>query len=214
VPVAAASGGNDANTILLAHMDGADGGTVFTDSSQVARVLTPQFSFTTSTVKSQFGGASGFSLFSSDRVTSPNTADLRWAVTDPFTIDCWVNAVSNSWAFLNMGWVFRFQGGTKKVQFIGTSGGAHINIISAGSVPVTTWTHIAVSKSAAGTAYVYINGVVDGTATQTSDITDSTTLLQVGSISAGQGSYIDEVRISNIDRYGGVNFTPPTAAYF
>lgn len=53
------TGGLDANTKLLLHMNGVDGSTTFTDSETTPKTITPNGSVQIDTAQSKFGGASG-----------------------------------------------------------------------------------------------------------------------------------------------------------
>lgn len=78
-------------------------------------------------------------------------------------------------------------------------------------IPLNTWTHVALSWGSAG-ARLYINGVLVGTNSNTGSFTHWLSNSSVycmcssGAASGGDGGYIDELRISNIQR---TNFNLP-----
>jgi hypothetical protein len=84
---------------------------------------------------------------------------------------------------------------------------------SAGDVPLTTWTHIAMVRSGS-TITAYANGVSKATATASTNYSDG--LCFIGTNSTGTvfwNGFIDDLRITKgIARYTE-NFTPPTSTY-
>lgn len=78
-------------------------------------------------------------------------------------------------------------------------------------IPLNTWTHVALSWGSAG-AKLYINGVLVGTNSNTGAFTHWSSANSVycmcssGAASGGDGGYIDELRISSIQR---TNFNLP-----
>jgi hypothetical protein len=85
---------SDGRTVLLlAHMDGADNGTVFTDSSSYARTITPIGSVVTRTNVKKFGTASlrgevnGYLRFSPAITLSGDFTIATWFSADDITFD-------------------------------------------------------------------------------------------------------------------------------
>ena len=98
------------------------------------------------------------------------------------------------------------------------AGGEERAVFSGAAIPVATWSHVAfVYDAASGTLAFYVDGVETSRATFTPATLDgSTHSLQIGgamdsaACPAGHGSFhgaIDEVKISNVARYG--DFEPP-----
>jgi hypothetical protein len=79
-----------------------------------------------------------------------------------------------------------------------------------------TWVHIAVTRGDPfGNTYsVFVNGVKEGSSLF--GATPTAANIHIGSDFNGSNNwegYIDELRVANVDEYGGTDFTPPTSAY-
>lgn len=81
-------GGNDANTRLLLHMDGANGSTSFLDSSVAARSVTANGSAQVSTAQGKFSGCSGAFLNGGNCLTIADNTDWPKGTSD-WSIDFW-----------------------------------------------------------------------------------------------------------------------------
>ena len=82
-------------------------------------------------------------------------------------------------------------------------------------VPLNTWQHMALSVSGNQRA-IWINGTRRSLATMTATFTATLNYLTLNAFGAGSGpQYIDEIRVSNIDRYGVTNatITVPTTEF-
>ena len=100
VPTAAFS--SDSDTSLLLHMDGANDGTTFTDSSSGAHTVSLTGNIVTKTGEKKFGTASGyFNGGSTNRLTVADHADFQFG-TGAFTIEAWVYPVSAGGSVENM----------------------------------------------------------------------------------------------------------------
>src|SRR5215218_4306579 len=110
---------------------------------------------------------------------------------------------------------FGYQASDRKLvaDFEDNGTGAHHTIVGNTSLPTNTWTHVAVSYSIANKVWtLYVNGVVDKTATESGNIvpqslstvsvTVATALNSGGTASGFFNGMIDEVRIWNIARLG------------
>lgn len=80
---------------LLLHMDGADGSTVITDSSQLPKTVTAMGDAKISAAQGLFGGASGYFDGTGDALSVANSTELDFGTGD-FTIECWVYIAGNS----------------------------------------------------------------------------------------------------------------------
>ena len=92
------------------------------------------------------------------------------------------------------------------------------NDSNATSIPLNTWTHMALAIAANGiTKAVWINGTRREGTNLNTQLTASMTALTLNAFGSGRvgPQYIDEVRVSNVDRYGVTNttITVPTAAF-
>ena len=100
VPTAAFS--SDSDTSLLLHMDGANDGTTFTDSSSAAHTVSLTGNIVTKTGEKKFGTASGyFNGGSTNRLTVADHADFQFG-TGAFTIEAWVYPVAAGTSVENM----------------------------------------------------------------------------------------------------------------
>ena len=114
-----------------------------------------------------------------------------------------------------------------------TGGGAYLKITTGGqlvfgsigsvsgivtttnTILVNTWTHIACTVNS-GTVSIYLNGVLNATSVGQSMQDHTGNVFYIGCARDTTGlftGYIDELRVSNIDRYAGVNFKPSQIAY-
>lgn len=210
------------NVVLLAHMDGVDGSTTFTDER--SHTLTAVNQAQIDTAQSKFGGASG--LFDgTDYVSSPDSADWYFG-SGLWTMEGWFRWDTDQAAFqyllgqwnpVNSGnlrsWTIVRDGvnAPKFLQLRLSANGATntIKISATWSPALSTWYHIAADWD--GTTYrLYVDGVVIGSATTGIALFDSTGLLAIAS---GFIGWVDDVRITKgVARYAGA-FTPPTSAF-
>jgi len=214
--VAASAGDADyANVKLLAHFDGADNSTTFTDNSSSPRTLTAVGNAKISTTQSKFGGASGLFDGTGDSVTivgnqfHPTNGDFTveaWIYMNSLKTQSIVSGASTPNGDLNFvikasGFVFYATGEVGASDFAQTW--------STG-----TWYHVAVTKSGT-TLRGFVDGVLVGTRTESNTYNNTTTLY----IGARSGSawdfdgYIDDLRMTQgVARYTA-NFSVPTAAF-
>ena len=217
--------GIDSNTVLCVHCDGADGSSVFTDSSQYNHSLS-RTGIKVDTDQSMFGGSSAlFQKVIGNSITTPDSADWNFGSGD-FTIDLWVmfSSASGNQCLIaqagssNAAWQLALLGGSNKLEFLYyTSGGSHSCTVN-WSPSLNTWYHVAVVRS--GTSLkLYINGanVSSGGFDMTGvTIRDSPNALLIGETNANSmplDGWQDEIRISKGVARWTADFTPPTAAY-
>jgi len=218
------------SVIALLHFDGANGSTVFTDSSDTGLTFTNAGTPTISTAESQFGGSSGLFEKPGEATASNSDAALSLSNTD-FTIEAWVFYLTSAIGTNGIGGTGTLQGSfgawmrilsNNTVQvFIGRGIGPTAAITSA-AISRDTWTHIAFTfVTATDTMTVWINGVDNGTETSTLDpVATNCSVGRQYSETSGQAltdgdfeGYIDEFRITKgVARYTS-NFTPPTEAF-
>lgn len=208
--------GNDrhfSNVSLLLHMDGANGGTTFTDNSANARTITAVGNAQISTTQSQFGGASAYFDGTGDYLSF--TGGMPSGSGTAFTIECWIRlddlsayrAITRTAGGLDIGvqpsgMVVCDQTG------VGIIADSATGIITAG-----TWYHIAVTRDASNAYKVYVNGTQVASGTNSFSVTAATTI----GYSAYSGAhyfkgYIDDFRATNALRYTS-NFTPSASAF-
>jgi hypothetical protein len=206
---------NFANVSLLLHMEGADTGTTFTDSSSNNFSVSKTGSVTTSTQHSKFGNTSGwfnggYLTISSNAAFGPGTGD--------FTIECWVRPTSTTLVggLINLGTyddglLWRVGTNSDSLYF----NGADTNWNAFTNAPVDNWTHLALVRSGSAVT-LYAGGVSVHTRTSSADLNSANAVvIGAGAHSTGEtyAGYIDELRITKgVARYTA-NFTPPTAAF-
>ena len=94
---AAVGGGNDpyfSSVVLLAHFDGSNGSTTFTDSSSYARTLTSSGGASLSTSSPSFGSAALLTDGVDDYASAAASADFSFGTGTDFTIEFWLKADS------------------------------------------------------------------------------------------------------------------------
>jgi len=223
-----ALGGIDEYTKLMLHMDGADDGTLFTDSSLSPHTIN-RYNALTKTGTKKFGTAAGYFDGSGDLLTVPDSDDWNFGSGD-FTIDLWFNFNSigpaytlcsqyragsasywptSSFQFLYNGTIFFFSAVT---------GSSEVGLIGESYTPtVGVWYHIAITRS--GNDWrMFINGTQLGS-TVVNSLTSTYELFigaryysQVGNDQFLNG-YIDELRISKGIARWTSNFTPESGPY-
>ena len=170
-----------------------------------------------STAQSKFGGASLLLDGSGDYLESQEAYNFS---SDPFTVDMWVrpaNATQDAVFFdgrdstSNNAIALR-QASDNLLVLRGNGTLFNIN----GVFSADTWVHIAVTRGDpfGNTFRVFVNGVEEGSSLF--GVTASAASIHIGSDFSGSNNwagYIDELRVSDVDRYGANDFTPPTSAY-
>lgn len=220
-----ASGGNDILTRVLLHMDGAHGGTTFTESAigTAGHTWTAVGTAVTSTAASQFGGAALDCGAAAGYVEAADSADFTLGSGD-WTADCWFNRQGGN--------------GTRRMLFGQSNAAASaisiyaeinaanvihgfadagaINVTGTTAFTATGWNHVALVRSGAALK-LFVNGVQEGgdqaIAGSVTDISGKLAVGRLGEFGLNWNGYLDEFRLSvGIARWTA-NFTPPTAAY-
>jgi hypothetical protein len=216
--------GNDANTKLLLHFDGADGTTATTDSSGSAHVMSPVDNAQIDTAQSKFGGSCALFDGAGDYYSAPDSSDwdLHTTTSTEYTIDFWVRFSSlasnqglcGQYGASNSYWDVIWSTGNQIVVELRSP--VNIGQYKVAFTPIVdTWYHIAVSRSAT-TRYIFIDGV-EGTLI--SDIQRAVPsvsgILTVGAELHNNyhlDGWIEEFRVSDVVRWEA-GFTPETEAY-
>ena len=151
----------------------------------------------------KFNGGLSFNGTTS-RVTVPDATSLR--LDSGMTLEAWVNptAITSNWRDV----IYK---GNDNYYLMATStsaskpaggalvGGAHAETFGSGALPVTAWTHLAVTYDGSAVR-LYVNGTLASSKVATGSITTSANPLQIGGDSI-YGQYfagtIDEVRVYN-----------------
>ena len=206
--------------MLLLHMDGADGSTVFTDSSPTPKTVTANGNAQISTAQSKFGGGSAHFVGSGGYLTTTNTASLEFGTGD-FTVEGWIfcESVAGNRAFLCLGSYFQKESG---IIFYISNGkiaaynGSHQFIATNASVSANVWAHVAWVRS--GTSFMmFTDGVLHHQGTLSANLSPTSTPIAIGFDSQFSNAefvgYIDDLRITKgVARYTA-NFTPPAARF-
>lgn len=225
----------DQYTKLLLHCNGADGSTVFIDSSFYANTFTKVGNAQHDTEKYKFPPSSYLSDGSGDYIYCPSTDDLFGFGSGDFTIDFWaylneaqgtarticgLEAGANAWT--QSGYAFYLQlGADSKLNYTYLKSGPAYTSIYSGAISIASaWHHIALVNNG-GTGTYYVDGTAaggGGSLVTMLALTGGTPRLYVGIGGVAGGSnpwkgWLDEFRYSKgIARWTG-NFTPPTRQY-
>jgi hypothetical protein len=204
----------------LLHFDGTNGTQVFTDNGPSALTFTANNANPVlTTTDPKFGTASvTFPGTAGSYVACTNGAPFAFGTSD-FTIEFWLNRVNaSSYIFGNVSSALATNytaaiSSTGTINF--TSGNGTNALTGTTVVPTSTWTHIAITRSGS-TFRLFINGVLDATATLTPNFSTTTTFVigGVGTTAAATLSgRIDEFRVTNgFARYTS-SFNVATAAF-
>jgi hypothetical protein len=216
---------NWANVKALMGFEGADASTTFTDQSASPKTYTPNGNAQIDTAQFKFGAASGLFDGTGDFLTTPNHADFALSAAGDITVEAWIRlsavgrihtiCCKRPAASANE-WTFSVSSGNQLSLGLFSSGSSVGSAVSTGTIAVNTWTHVAGERH--GTAIrTYLNGVLDGTGTQTGSPGSSSVTFNIGRSLFNTGrdfqGWIDEFRFTRAARYGGSNFTPPAAAF-
>lgn len=221
----------DSNTKLLLHMNGTDEGTATSDFSAIGHNVTFVGHANIENSQSKFSGTSAEFDGTGDGLTIPDNAvfDSIWDGGNDFTVDFWMRASSlatdraimNQYADTSNHLLIAI--GSVNTEIVATlkgSGGTSFDAgtlqTSGAGISINTWHHVALDQFS-GTAKIFVDGterVSDASLVTIGDITaDFVISLDNGPTTSDFSGYIDEVRISNISRYSGSAFTPPTREY-
>jgi hypothetical protein len=214
--------------VLLAHCDGTNGSTTFTDVSPFAHTLTPT-SATVSTTSPKFGtGSADFTAGSTARIDTGNAADFYFG-SGQFTVEGWVYHTSTPakdypllalWktggGSSNQGW-FLGMIAAGSLSFYYSTTGIDIPVVQvAYSPPTNAWHHWAADRDASNVLRLYVDGVVMASATVSAAFFFSSLNCIIGNDSTSGANFpgrIDEVRVVNgTAMYGGA-FTPPAGPF-
>ena len=186
---------------------------------RLAKTITASGNAVVSTAQSKFGNASIAFDGTGDYLSVASDADFAFGTSD-FTIEMWVYRVGTAanqtlvdFRTANSSLispVIYLDAGYAPIFYVGGT-----NVISSvAAVALTTWTHIAVSRTS-GSTRLFINGAQSGTT-----YTDNNSYIQgpvtLGSIVGGLSyfnGYVDEFRVTKgLARYTGT-FTPSATAF-
>lgn len=207
-------------TSLLLHMNGANGSTIFTDSSNEAVSNTVNGNAQISTAQSKFGGASGLFDGTGDYLVLPYSSRFNLAGVD-FTIEAWVRfnvvggvLLAKDTFGTGFDWSIDFPNATS-IRMLTNNTNSNLTV----TVPTLTtgvWYHVAFVRNS-GTNRIYLDGIDRGNNTMaiTNNITTNFTIGCASWNNPGSffNGYVDDLRITrSVARYTA-NFTPPTAQF-
>jgi hypothetical protein len=228
------SSGVNVNSLVLMHMDGADGSTTFTDV--YGHTVTPFGNAQIDTAQSKFGGSAALFDGAGDYLSIPDSSDLEFGSTN-FTVECFVrfaNWPTSSGGFYqsmfatkdvsgSRGWTFGAAGTASSltnIEFFGfIDNSTYQSVSAAHSFALNTWYHVAVCRFG-NTLYLFVDGVLKNSpgTSFTATIQNSSSPLKIaanefdGTFKYYLNGWIDELRISNIAWYTA-DFTPPTSPF-
>ena len=153
---------------------------------------------------------------------TPVQADFLFGAGD-FSVEAWVYktgvtseaAIAALWAPGQCSWYMGSNGSNQLTFYTSTAGCSGNSFPAMGTIPLNTWTHVAVSRSGSSLLF-FINGapvgstVVSGPLFASSGI--NVTVGAQGNLINQWPGYIDEVRITKgVARYTGAFSVPPAA---
>jgi hypothetical protein len=221
---------DDAFTVALLHMDGADAGTTFTDES--GKAWTASGNAQTDTSQSVFGGSSYLGDGTGDYIESADSADWQLDGGDnnnTWTVDFRLRFNGDPGTG-TVGLLQQFVDNSNHWEIFFTNNALRFELVQAGATTVSitpswnpadaTWYHVAIVKDGANGYMMFINGTQIGvTSTDVTPIPNFAGVLRVGirTNNAGSSTYlngwIDELRISKGVARWTTTFTPPVSAY-
>ena len=204
------------SVLLLLHLDGFNNGTTFPDSSSFNHTITRVGDVVISTAQSKFGGSSGFFDGVGDYLTLPTSTAFNVG-TGAFTVEFWFysNGSPTSRELFKPGGAGTSNGfgvsASNILQWWKDGTGAILS--SSTSIAANTWYHVAVCKSAIGVMRLFLNGVQQGSSVSNSDTFNfSGWTIGRGAFNSQWNGWIDEFRVSQIERYTA-NFTLQPVAF-
>jgi len=171
-----------------------------------------------STAQSKYGGASIYLNGSSNLAAADSV--LQTIGSADFTLEMWVYPTTSGTVRVLLahfsgtsGFSFELTAGNLLTLWLGNGSTSGYVITSAGTVAANQWAHVAAARS--GTSLkLFINGVQDGSVTNSTVIADPSAVLSVGSTPTGTQpvtGYVSDVRITKGYARYVANFTPPTS---
>lgn len=219
-----------ADVSLLLHMNGSNGSTTFTDSSNNALTVTANGNAQISTAESKFGGASGSFDGSGDYLTIASSALFDFGGGD-MTIEFWFKSTQTTADIVVFGreWGGDYTGGWGIM--LNGPGGSPLTIywadysISTYLMQATgtgyrdgNWHHFAWTKSG-NNHTMWLDGASAATATTSATFATVNKNITIGNdLTFGSGAraylgYLDDLRVTKgVARYTST-FTPPAAQF-
>lgn len=230
INVNAVAYGCGSTTVLLGHMDGADGATTSVDEgcSGAAKTFTFINQAQLDTAQKKFGVSALLLDGTTDGTSVPDSADWTYG-TGNFCMDAWVrfNSVASSSMLFE-----QFGDGNNFVQYYLDNGASQVSFIVKGASVVladydwaetfstNTWYHLEIDRI--GTALTFYKDGVSQSATVNTAIGSNSMPNVAGALGVGSrndgdvgtNGWIDEPHILKGAACNTGNFTPPNAAYY
>jgi hypothetical protein len=198
--------------------------TAFVDGSTNNQAVTVSAGIPLPNYNSPFTSTSGSMYFNGSTSISVPTSSALYQFTGDFTVECWVyltsyatrNTISN-WPGLvasNCAWVMQVSA-TGRLVFAYGIGGTNVSVVGTSTtVPLNTWTHIAVTRSGT-TLRLFVNGVQDATSpTVSGTLNNNPSPLYIGVLNPGESQYwlgnISNARVVKGVAVYTTGFTPST----
>ena len=193
----------------------------YTASIGTAYTVSAVSNATTSTTQKKFGTHSLSFPALGDYFSIEDNVTWDYGTGD-FTWEMWIYLAaissqkklfgSNQWGTQTYDWIFDVNPNrTLRLQLHGPPSP---ELSTSSTVPVSTWCHVACSRSS-GTVKIFIDGTQGASTTMAQNLANvGTPFLGWKPANTGDGfiGYMDEVRLSNTARYTS-NFTPATSAF-
>jgi len=215
---------DDDYTIMLLHMDGANGGTIFND--EVGNRTWTATGATTTTTSKKFGTASGSFQTGNNVISAPNSSLFDFKASN-FTVDFWYDKLSTTdpiygnifgtGGSITASGLYVLEQGGHVYAFAKSDGSSAWDVLSnfdLGTVDAPgTWSHYAVVRDGSK-FYGFKNGVLTSQTTSSTQIGTSASTIIVGFLTAlpSPNALIDEMRVSNVPRWTA-GFSSPTYTY-
>lgn len=202
-----------ASVASLLHMNGANGGTTFTD--QKGKTWTPSGGAITTTAFAFFNGSSGSFDGTGDYINTPNHADFQFGTGD-FTLEMWIRTPDTSGNIVSMvaaglgNWALVL---VSNVIYWQTSYGA-TNLMSVASTGLNNNSahHLVVQRSG-GTTVIAWDGVSKVSAADTTNYNGTGAVRVASGTNGDLLANLGELRITKgVARYT-FPFTPPNAPF-
>lgn len=180
-----------------------------------------------STAYKKYGTGSIYFDQASDYLAFPNAANLALGAGD-FTVECWVYVPAGTTHTYQRVFWFEYNSvvnnsGLAPELYSGTSAQYTLNygggqIQGNTTIPARdTWVHLAAAR-ASGTMRFFVNGVLQGSGSDTATYTNAVSGPLVGTAYEGGslrtntlGGYVDDFRVTRGTALYTTNFTPPTS---
>ena len=228
----AAAFSSDSDTSLLLHLDGANDGNTFTDSSSAGHTVSLTGNIVTKTAVKKFGTASGYwNGGSANYLTIADHADFQFG-TGAFTIEAWVYPVSAGGSVENMivakgtstaYWMLRHEENNTqgRVRWYASDNSVTVADIKvdlyATRWAYDTWHHIAVTSDGTTHTLLVDGNCVGACTARLANWNYSGNPIVIGNntgYTQASYGYIDEVRISKgVSRYSAGRYTIPTTPF-